>query len=148
MFNRILIPTDGSDAVGPAIETALDVADTYDATLHVLYVVEPPSSVVGVGEGFTGVDNLLEELEEEGRQATDAIATQATDNDIDTTTAIQQGNPREDILAYATDHEIDLIVIGTRGRTGVKRTLLGSVTEAVIRHADVPVLTVHREPDE
>lgn len=148
MFERVLLPTDGSDAVRPAIETALDLADTYDATLHVLFIVDQPVSVSGTGEGFTGLDNLLDELEEQGHRATDAIAAQARDSDIETTAAVRRGNPRDDILTYAIEHGMDLIVMGTHGRTGVKRTLLGSVTEAVVRHSEIPVLTVHRKPDE
>jgi nucleotide-binding universal stress UspA family protein len=148
VFTRILIPTDGSDVVTPAIKTALDIAKTYDATLHALFIVDPPSSVASAGDGFTGLDNLLDELEEEGNTATDAIADQAVDCDIETTTAVRRGNPHDDILTYANNHEIDLIVMGTHGRTGVKRALLGSVTEDVVRHAEIPVLTVHQEPDE
>lgn len=147
-FNEILVPTDGSDAVTPAVETALDMAQTHDATLHALFVVEPPASIGGAGEGFTGLDNLIEELEEEGHHATEAIAERASDSGIETKTAVRRGNPRDDILAYAIDHGIDLIVMGTHGRTGIERTLLGSVTETVIRHSEIPVLTVRRSPEE
>ncbi|HET7324349.1 MAG TPA: universal stress protein [Halococcus sp.] len=148
MFNRILIPTDGSDTVIPAVETALDIAKTYDATLHVLFIVDPPPSISGTGEGFTGIDNLLDELEHEGHQITNAVAAQATDNEIEAETAVQRGNPHDDIITYATENDIDLIVMGTHGRTGVKRALLGSVTEGVVRHSEIPVLSVHQEPDE
>lgn len=147
MFNRILIPTDGSDAVRPAVEMALNLAKTHDATLHVLFVVDQPTSVSGTGEGFSGLDNLLTALEEEGQQAADAIEEQAEDSDIGTEIAVRRGNPHDDILTYANEHGIELIVMGTHGRTGVKRALLGSVTENVVRHAEIPVLTVHREPD-
>ena len=148
MFDRILLPTDGSDAVRPAVETALNLAETYGATLHVLFIVDQPVSVSGTAEGFTGLDNLLDELEEEGHRATDSIAERANDSDIETVGAVRRGNPRDDILTYAAEHDVDLIVMGTHGRTGIKRTLLGSVTEAVVRHSEIPVLTVHREPEE
>ena len=148
MFNRILIPTDGSNEAKSAVEMALDLAETHDATLHIFSIVDQPTSVSGTGEGFPGLDNLLTELEERGHQATSAIANQAKDRDIEITTAVRRGNPHDDILTYATEHGIDLIVMGTHGRTGVKRALLGSVTEAVVRHSEIPVLTVHREPEE
>jgi nucleotide-binding universal stress UspA family protein len=148
MFNQILIPTDGSDTAKPAVEMALNLAETYDARLHALFIVDQPTSVSGTGEGFTGLDNLLNELEEEGHQATDTIAEQATDSNIEAETAVQRGNPHDDILSYATGHNIDLIVMGTHGRTGVKRALVGSVTEDVVRHSEIPVLTVHQEPEE
>ena len=148
MFDRILIPTDGSDAVRPAVETALTLAETHDAALHVLFIVDQPTSVSGTGEGVPGLDNLLAELEEEGHEATNAITGQANDRGIETTAAVRRGNPHDDILTYANDHDVDLIVMGTHGRTGVKRALLGSVTEGVVRHSEIPVLTVHRDPEE
>lgn len=148
MFDRILIPTDGSDAVTPAVEMALDLAQTHDATLHALFIVDQPTSVSGTGEGFSGLDNLLDALEEEGRQATDAIEERAETRGIETESAVRRGNAKDGILTYANEQEIELIVIGTHGRTGVKRALLGSVTENVVRHSDLPVLTVHGEPDE
>ncbi|UPM45030.1 universal stress protein [Halocatena salina] len=146
MFDRILIPTDGSDAVRPAVETAINLAEIHDAILHVLYIVNQPTIVSGTGEGVPGLDNLLAALEKTGHETTTVVADQATDQEIDVQTAVQRGNPHDDILTYATEHDIDLIVMGTHGRTGVKRALLGSVTETVVRHAENPVLTVHREP--
>lgn len=148
MFDRILIPTDGSEEGRPAVDMALGLAETHSATLHVLFIVDQPASVSGAGEGFSGLDNLLDALEEEGEQATTAIREQAANRDVETETAVRRGNPHDDILTYASDHEIDLIVMGTHGRTGVKRALLGSVTENVVRHAEIPVLTVHRDPEE
>ena len=148
MFDRILLPTDGSDPVRPAVDMALDLARTHDATLHVLFIVDQPVTVSGTAEGFSGLDNLLDALEEEGRRALDAIETRAGDTDIETVTAVRRGNPHDDILTYADEQDIDLIVMGTHGRTGVKRALLGSVTEDVVRHSEIPVLTVHREPEE
>lgn len=148
MFDRILIPTDGSKAVKPAEELALNLAEQHDATLHVLFIVDQPASVSGTGEGFSGLDNLLAALEKEGHEVTNEIAKQADERGIETDAAVLRGNPREDILNYAEEYDIDLITIGTHGRTGVKRALLGSVTEGVVRHAEIPVLTVHRTPEE
>ena len=148
MFNRILVPTDGSDAGKPAVDMALSLAQAHDATLHVLCIVDQPTSVSSAGEGFSGLDNLLDQLEERGRETTAAIAEQARESNVETVTAVRRGNPHDDILAYATESEIDVIVMGTHGRTGVKRALLGSVTEDVVRHSEIPVLTVHRKPEE
>lgn len=148
MFDRILIPTDGSDPTKAAVEMAIGLADTHGATLHALYIVDQPTSVSGVGEGFSGLDNLLEALEEAGHKATNEVVEQANARDIEATTAVRRGNPHDDILTYANEHDIDVIVMGTHGRTGVKRALVGSVTEDVVRHADIPVLTVHRDPAE
>lgn len=146
MFDRILIPTDGSDPARPAVEMALNLAETHNATLYALFIVDQPTSVSGTGEGFSGLDNLLDEREKEGHQATDTITEEATTRDIETETAVLRGNPHDDILTYANKHDMDVIVMGTHGRTGIKRALLGSVTENVVRHSEIPVLTVHRDP--
>ena len=148
MFDHVLIPTDGSDPAKPAVEMALDLAETHDATLHVLFIVDQPTSVSGMGEGFSGLDDLLDTLEERGHEATGVIVEQARERDIKTTAAVRRGNPHDDILSYAEDNGIDVIIMGTHGRTGVKRALLGSVTENVVRHSEIPVLTVHRDPEE
>lgn len=148
MFDRILVPTDGSDPARPAVELALNLAEAHDATLHVLYIVDQPASVSGMGEGFSGLDDLLDALEERGQQATKAIVEEARERGIETAAAVRRGNPHDDILTYANEHSIDVIVMGTHGRTGVKRALLGSVTENVVRHSEIPVLTVHREPED
>lgn len=148
MFDRILVPTDGSDPAQSAVDMALDLADAHGATLHALFIVDQPTSVSGFGEGYSGLDNLLDALEAEAHRVTDDIAEQASARGIETTTAVRRGNPHDDILAYATEQDVDVIVMGTHGRTGVKRALLGSVTENVVRHSEIPVLTVHRDPTE
>lgn len=148
MFDRVLLPTDGSEQAKPAVEMALDLAEIHDATLYVLYFVDQPTSVAGMGEGFSGLDDLLDALEKRGHEATKAIVEQAKGRNIETIAAVRRGNPHDDILNYAEDNNIDLIVMGTHGRTGVKRALLGSVTETVVRHSEIPVLTVHRDPEE
>ena len=148
MFDRILIPTDGSDPAKSAVEMALNLAEIHDAALHVLYSVDQPTSVSGMGEGFSGLDDLLDALDERGQEATRAIVEQAKERDIPTTAAVRRGNAHEDILTYADKNNVDVIVMGTHGRTGVKRALLGSVTENVVRHSEIPVLTVHKEPEE
>ena len=148
MFDRILIPTDGSDPAKFAVKMALGLAETHGATLPVLFIVDQPTSISGMGKGFSGLDDLLDALEEKGHQTTETIVEQARERDIETTAAVRRGNPHDDVLTYANDHDIDVIVMGTHGRTGVKRALLGSVTEDVVRHSEIPVLTVHREPEE
>ncbi|MFC6989426.1 universal stress protein [Haloplanus sp. GCM10025708] len=144
MFDRVLVPTDGSEAVEPAVETAMDLAEVHEATLHGLYIVDQPTSVSGTGEGVPGLDNLLDALEREGREATGDVESRAHDRGLEATTAVRRGNPYDDILTYAEKHDVDVIVMGTHGRTGVKRALLGSVTEAVVRRSEIPVLTVRR----
>lgn len=102
---------------------------------------------VGTSEGVPGLDNVLDALEKEGQEATSDIAARANARGIEATTADRQGHPPDDILSYAEENDIGVIVMETHGRTGVKRALLGSVTEDAVRHFDIPVLAVYREMD-
>lgn len=139
MYNRILVPTDGSEAAQGAVEHAIDLATTYDAALHTIYVVD---TNVGVDASVAGT---LEALEEAGQNAIDDVIDQTEATDVRTVeAAIARGAPHQAILDYVDEQDIDIVVMGTHGRTGLDRYLLGSVTEKVIRLSDVPVVTVRR----
>ncbi|WP_265111333.1 universal stress protein [Halosolutus halophilus] len=132
MYTDVLIPTDGSDGTRRAITHGLTIADRFDATVHALSVVP---------EGPLG------SLESDGarRAAQRAVArveADARDGGLPVTTAVRRGVPHEEILDYADEEGVDLIVMGTQGRTGLDRVLVGSVTERLVRMADVPVVTV------
>ncbi|WP_049972362.1 universal stress protein [Haladaptatus cibarius] len=140
MYERILLPTDGSDAADRAIEQALNLAKTYDARLYVISIVDQTAIPPDVR-----ADILYEELQEDGEQAVDDIEQKASDAGIDVRTSIPQGTPYRTILDFADDHDVDLIVMGTHGRRGIDRYLLGSVTEKVVRLSERPVLTVRMD---
>lgn len=163
MYDSILFPTDGSEAAAEALDHAVDHARQYDATLHVLFVADedfgPSGLVQGDHEGVEQSDMVGEdhdgqssgmthegsdrvsELAEHGESVVDEVAAAAGD-DVAVETAVLQGRPYERILDHCEDVDADLVVMGTHGRTGVDRYLLGSVTEKVVRTADAPVLTV------
>lgn len=146
MYDAILVPTDGSRVAGAAIDHALELAARFDATIHALYVVDTDrASGAWLGEDL-GVDtqHVIEQLHEEGEEAVDEIAAAADARGIDCVTAIREGTPNAVIRSYANEEGMDCIVMGTHGREGLDRFLLGSTTERVIRRADVPVLTVRR----
>jgi nucleotide-binding universal stress UspA family protein len=138
MYTEILLPSDGSDAAAVATEHALDLARRYDARLHVLYVVDQ-SAVGGMMSESTLVASALET---EGTEVVEAVAQLAGDHGVDVVTSVVTGHPSRAILDYAKEHDVDLVVMGTHGRSGIDRYLLGSVTERVVRRADVPVLAV------
>lgn len=137
MFQEILVPTDNSDCAQAAVEYAADLAQQYDATVHVLNVVDARY-----------LENVphYEKSREDATAVTTPVAEQLENHDIAVEQVVQTDVPSEAILSYATEQDVDLIVMGTHGRTGVDRYLLGSVTEKVVRRSDVPVLTV-RAPD-
>ncbi|WP_276302385.1 universal stress protein [Halorussus lipolyticus] len=143
MYDRILVPTDGSVAADRAFERALDLAETYDAEMHLVYVVDV-SALAGEFDAITIVDRL----EEAGEEITQRLRERAEDAGVErVVTAVVEGVPHRTLLDYADDNDADIIVMGTHGRTGLDRYLLGSVTERVVRKADVPVLTVRGDDE-
>ena len=140
MYNRILVPTDGSEAATAAVEAASTLARRFDAQLHGIHVVDSTSTLAGA-------DDTTGELVSRGQEALATVDERVSDAGIDaTTTLIEESTPpHRAILNYIDDHDIDLVVMGTRGRTGIGRAILGSVTENTLRRAPVPVMTIQEE---
>ncbi len=136
MYDELLLPTDGSDGTAAAIENARYVAELADARIHALFVVD---------HGITGApewDVVVEREEERGEDALEAVAAAGAERGIDVEKHLRRGRPHEEILDAAGDYGVDVIVMGTHGRTGVSRFLTaGSVAERVVRHSEVPVMT-------
>lgn len=147
MYDTILIPTDGSDVAETAITHAVELAATYDAALHALYVVD--TTAVDIGLGAEQGDRIragrfdeMPELEARAREATGSVAARGRDRGLEVTEAVVGGQPHREIADYADDHGVDMIVLGSAGRGGVSRALLGSVAERTLRTSTVPVLVV------
>ena len=135
MYDTILIPTDGSEGTAEAIHQGLELAQAFDATIHALYVVD--QTYPAAQWDFT-----TEREEEIATRAVDSIAEQAAEMDVRVEKVVRRGVPHEEIIAYAEGNDADLIVMGTHGRAGIDRFVsAGSVTERVVRHSPVPVLT-------
>jgi len=143
MYDRILFPTDGSDGAAAALDHALELADTYDATINVLYVVNTTYLGGGAAEGTT-----VESLRESGERVVAETVERIGDRGVDAESEVRTGDPYRGIVDYADEIGADLLVMGTHGRTGLDRYLLGSVTEKVVRTADVPVLTIRADEQE
>jgi nucleotide-binding universal stress UspA family protein len=140
VYDAILVPTDGSDTAEAAVDHAIDLATRYDATLHTLYVVEEPPTDEGAAP------DVLDALETTGKRAIQRAVDRARTADIGTVEGqVAEGPPHKAIVDYVAAEGIDLVVMGTHGRTGLDRMLIGSVAEKVVRTAPVPVLTVSLE---
>lgn len=138
MYNKILVPTDGSTGMGRVIDHASGLAKAHDAELHFLYVVNTAGFASLPME--TSWESVTSMLQDEGESALRAAEGRA---DIEgTVTSILEGPPSREIIEYAQREGCDLIVMGTHGRGGINRILLGSVAERVVRSADIPVMTV------
>ena len=138
MIDSVVLATDGSASVARATAVALDLARRFGAEVHALYVVEE-SDVAAAPEDVR--DRLREALEADGETALEDIR-EASGQTI--TTAVREGRPASEIGTYAREHDADLVAVGTRGRHGEHRFVLGSVAEAVVRNCPVPVLTVRQ----
>lgn len=138
VFDTIVIATDGSESVRRAVSVALDLAERFDATVHALYVVDE-------GEVESSPEQVREEmraaLDDSGQAALEDVESAA---DRPVRTAARQGRPATEIREYATEHDADMVAMGTRGRHGENRFLIGSVAERVVRTCPVPVLTVRQ----
>jgi nucleotide-binding universal stress UspA family protein len=143
MYETILVPTDGSEGANAAVEHAVEIAGTYDATLHALYVVDTRMSPVSKEMDR---DIVTELLDRSGERPTTPVLERARAANIPAIEAIRTGVPHETIREYVDETDIGLVVMGTHGRTGLEHTLLGSTTERVVRTVNVPVLTVHPDP--
>ncbi|RAW45475.1 universal stress protein [Halorubrum sp. 48-1-W] len=143
MYDRILFPTDGTKGVDRATDHAIDAADRYGATLHVLYVVDSDIVNAYSGDEFVdGSEGAEETLEENGREALEAVAERASSAGVEVVTDLVYGKPDETILRYIDDKDIDLTVMGSKTRPGEYRRMLGSVTERVSRRSPAPVSIV------
>lgn len=137
-FNKILIPTDGSEYTKEAIKKGLELAKVLDAEVMALYVVDQTSFInFPMDSTIVSVYSLLEK---EGKDAVEFVKSEGAKLGLNVNVKIEEGSPPRKILETSKQH--DLIVMGTLGRTGVSKLLLGSVAEKVVRFAECPVLVV------
>ena len=136
-YDNVLLPTDGSEGAELAIEWGITLAEVYDATVHTLYSVD--TSRFGGVEGSAEIHDALEQT---GQAALETVHERARAADVSVAGNLASGPAARAILSYSEEHDIDLIVMGTHGRSGLTRYLTGSVTETVVRNAAVPVCCV------
>ncbi|MFB6102427.1 MAG: universal stress protein [Haloplanus sp.] len=145
MYDAILVPTDGSEGVDRTLDHALEMARNHDATIHALYVIDRRFELAADEDR----EDLIDRLTERGEAAVANVAETAGEAGVDAVTDVREGIPYKAILAYADEAGIDVITMGTHGRTGRDRLAhLGSVTERVVENATVPVFVVNIGDDE
>lgn len=138
MIDTVVVATDGSESVQRAVNVALDLAERFDAEIHVLYVIDE-------SEVDASPDQLRDDFRSALEQtAQDAFSTVRERTDHDVVTAVREGRPAAEISEYAREQNASIVATGTRGRHGEHRFLLGSVAERVVRSCPVPVLTVRQ----
>ena len=142
-IQQILVATDFSETSEAALRYATSLAEAFHARLDVLHIVEEPFGYVASTHGYIPeVDAFRETLNKAAREQLHNVLTPEEVQRWQARLSLRTGTPYVEIVRFAKDHAIDLIVLGTHGRGPVWHALLGSVAERVVRNAHCPVLTV------
>jgi nucleotide-binding universal stress UspA family protein len=145
MYQRILVPVDGSPTSDRGVAEAIELARLTGGSLRILHVVDAPVTSIGF-EGFDGTaENILELVEQDGQRIVDKAVTTVRTAGIQCDSVTSnglQGRVSELVAEAARRWKADIIVLGTHGRRGVGRVMLGSDAEQILRLAPVPVLLV------
>ncbi|WP_331235613.1 universal stress protein [Natronorarus salvus] len=137
----VLIAIDDSDPARKALEHGFSVHPGEDIT--VLHVLNPPESATyGEARMYVDWEEVMEDRRERAEELLDAARDRADDHDAPVVTEVVVGRPARAIVEYAEEHDVDHVVIGSHGRSGVSRVLLGSVAESVVRRSPCPVTVV------
>ncbi len=147
MYKRILVPTDGSDTANAGLREALQLAKEHGAQVRLVHVVD--ELLVVSPELYGGVyDRITEQLREAGTAILERAKTMAQDAGVSAETQLVEamGGPAgERVIKVAMEWAADLIVCGTHGRRGLRRIVLGSDAEYIVRHTPVPILLVRSD---
>jgi nucleotide-binding universal stress UspA family protein len=137
----ILVPVDFSDPAAAALDAALELAKRFGARVRLLHVYPIDTTIYPYGMIIS--EEVERKLREAAQQKLEEWCERATAAGVDAEATVAPGAPAEAILRMARDLPADLVVMGTRGLSGLKHVMLGSVAERTVRLAPCPVLTLH-----
>jgi nucleotide-binding universal stress UspA family protein len=145
-FKKVMIATDGSDYSKIAVDKGIELARLSGGTVYAVYVVPTAYLYPMDGDYFMGMnpywESIYEALKTHGQQAVNYVKGAGEVKGVIVEPVLLEGNPADELIRYAEENEMDIIVMGTLGKTGLDRLLLGSVTGNVIRHSKIPVMVV------
>ena len=144
IFTNIMVATDCSNAAKKGVDSAVKRAKLNKAKLYAVHVIAPGETKVTQHDPRDAEweKHMKEHLMAQGKEATHYVETAGKIVNVAVEPVVLEGNPASEIVNFAEKNDVELIVMGTLGKTGVQRFLLGSVTENVVRHSKVPVLVV------
>lgn len=138
---QILIATDGSETANEAADFAMEMVGCSGAKVYAVYVIDiTPYRSVSLDKIWS--KETLDEFERAGHEATSYVENIAKAAGAEVESRVLRGHPAEKIVTFAEDNNIDMIIVGSLGKGGYEKVVLGSVSEKVVRHAKVPVLVV------
>jgi nucleotide-binding universal stress UspA family protein len=141
MGKRVLVPVDGSEQAHRACEFVVE--EFPDAELVLLHVIDPAQAGYSAQASLPSFsEEWYERAKDEAEDLFDEVAADAVEAGVAVSTELEVGKPVRTIVEFAEDEDVDQIVMGSHGRSGVSRILLGSVAEAVVRRSPVPVTVV------
>lgn len=141
-FKKILCPIDFSDYSYDALEYAKDIAKTYNSKLYVLHIIYEPADFTGFYVPHISFDKIRSEIESGAKKIMTEVKEEKLKDISGAETMIIFGVPSDEIVRFAKDKEIDLIVIGSQGKKGIEKMVFGSTAEKVVRKATCPVLVI------
>ncbi len=144
-IKKILLPTDLSPASISAFKYAKSLAEKYGASIYVLHVLENIPPVLAIHALDLTIERVEKNMEENAKVQLEKIVKENLKGKNKVKIFIRKGLVDEEIIKFADEKKIDIIVMGTHGRTGIEYTLLGSIAEKIVRKAKCPVLTVKPE---
>ncbi|MBI4418897.1 MAG: universal stress protein [Ignavibacteriales bacterium] len=141
-LNKILVPIDFSDNSRKALRYAIPFAEQFNATVDLIYVVEPTVYPADFSFGQVGFPAIEDELRKRGSEELDELIANEIGKRVKAKRVVRTGKAFYEILLYAKEEKMDLIIIATHGHTGIEHVLFGSTAEKVVRKAPCPVLVV------
>jgi nucleotide-binding universal stress UspA family protein len=141
-IKSILLPTDFSNLSLSAANFATSLAKQYKAEIHLMHVIEKTPPMMYIHSINPQIESFSSYIEEDAKLGIEKIAERFKKEGVNIITALRKGLDYQEIVDYAEENKIDIIVIATHGRTGILHTLLGSVAEKVIRYSKIPVLVI------
>lgn len=147
-YKKIMIATDGSDCSNLAINKGIELARLSGGTVYAVYVMSTAYSFDMDGGAYSSVStnpywaSIRKTLKNQGQQAVDYIKNLGEEKGINVQSILLEGNPSEELIRYANEEKMDIVIMGTHGKIGVSRMLMGSVAGNLVRHSKVPVMVV------
>ncbi|HLW38125.1 MAG TPA: universal stress protein [Candidatus Eremiobacteraceae bacterium] len=143
MFANIVVPIDGSEPAAAAIDLALRMVKEQRAALSFIYVLEIEKLAIATVPVSMNPELIFDEARKAAEEILTGAKARAKKAGVEADVRLLEGDCVDSVLQFARDNKSELIVIGSHGRTGITRALLGSVAEGIIRRAPVPVLVTH-----
>jgi nucleotide-binding universal stress UspA family protein len=155
-FKKIMIATDGSDCSKQAVDKGIEFARLSGGTVYAVYVVSTVEfSAVDGGDYLSSIgmnpylgsiyEAMYDAMKKQGQQAVNYVKGLGEKKGVNVETVLLEGHPADELIKYAEEEKMDIVIMGTIGKTGLDRLLLGSVTGNLVRHSKVPVMVIREK---